>query len=366
MKLSKKKQILLINTPDDDLEDVFPQYGLEELLEYKQRLLDIDAHIESVQNTNYQKLLEKRINKMEDKLVLQQQVVEIALDISTIKKIYKIRKSKKKKISASIVIMLSDWHYDSLIYPERINFLNKTTPKIMDKRINKCYSNTMRLCHMALVDVDIDRIIIHLGGDFITGNIHTENAENTAMRPMEAIKVVFDRIAAGVEMFANEFGEKLLVICNFGNHARISSRIHFSSEAHNSMEWLAYHQLQKMYPQVKMMIGDSPYDYLDIYGKTIRWTHGQHIAQYRGGVGGLYPALKRNLPRLDQGRFADLTCMGHWHQYIRDTNWLCNGSLIGYDNYAMAKGFPYSPPVQRFFLFLSNGMVAGEYPILVE
>lgn len=366
IRLSKKNQVLLLNTPDEDIEDVFPKYDKEELLEYKRRLEDLDEHIKNIQKENYHKHLEKRLKKMEDLLVQKQHMLEIALDItSQPKERYKVKKTRKKKRQAAIFIMWSDWHYEELVLPERVNGLNKTTPKIMDKRINKCYHNSMRLAKMALNDVDIVKVVIHIGGDMISGNLHTADNDNFAMLPGNAIKTVYERIAAGIEMFANEFGNKLLVVASYGNHARITQKI-TSSENHNSLEWMYNHELKKYYPDIKIIVSDGAYEYVDFFGKTVRFTHGHHVANYRSGVGGLYVPIKRNLPRIDKGIPADLTIMGHYHQYIRDINWLCNSSLIGFNTWAMQKGFPFTIPCQRFFLYLSNGIVAGEYPILVE
>jgi hypothetical protein len=47
---------------------------------------------------------------------------------------------------------------------------------------------------------------------------------------------------------------------------------------------------------------------------------------------------------------ADLDLFGHWHQYQQNRHWLCNGSLIGYNAYALSIKASFEPPTQTYFL----------------
>ena len=67
------------------------------------------------------------------------------------------------------------------------------------------------------------------------------------------------------------------------------------------------------------------------------------LAQMRAGI---TVPLFRAMGRWEKTKHADLTCMGHWHQRYCLPDVMVNGSLIGYDAYAMGGGFPHEPPVQ--------------------
>jgi predicted phosphodiesterase len=89
---------------------------------------------------------------------------------------------------------------------------------------------------------------------------------------------------------------------------------------------------------------------VEIYGLKIGFIHGHHGFRYLDGVGGLYiPARKYIMRKFSKANYY-LICMGHHHQYLQDTMFLCNGSMIGYDQYADSCGFPFDIPKQTFFL----------------
>jgi hypothetical protein len=69
---------------------------------------------------------------------------------------------------------------------------------------------------------------------------------------------------------------------------------------------------------------------LQIYDVTVRFHHG-HSIRYAGGVGGIYIPTNKAIAQWNKGRHADLDVFGHFHQLRDGGNFICNGSLIGYN-----------------------------------
>ena len=102
--------------------------------------------------------------------------------------------------------------------------------------------------------------------------------------------------------------------------------------------------------RIKFIIPRSQHYYLEVYGKTIRFMHGHNI-RYYGGVGGITVPLNKAIAQWDKLQRADLAVLGHFHQFLDGGRWLVNGSLIGYNAFALANKFEYEPPKQAFFLW---------------
>ena len=102
-----------------------------------------------------------------------------------------------------------------------------------------------------------------------------------------------------------------------------------------------------------------------MYDYTVRFTHGDQVG-YSGGVGGVTIPLNKKIANWDVGRKADVTCIGHFHQYMSLPHAVINGSLIGYGPYAVSIGAKFEQPQQSFFLIDSRRGKTASYPIWVE
>lgn len=118
-------------------------------------------------------------------------------------------------------------------------------------------------------------------------------------------------------------------------------------------------------PRLKFVMPTSEFTFLDdVYSKTIRFLHGDAF-NYNGGIGGITIPMLRSVPRWDSVKSADLTCMGHWHQRICLPNLLVNGSLIGYNSFAMSKGFSFESPSQSMRMLDSKRWTGADIPLYV-
>jgi len=279
-----------------------------------------------------------------------------------------IRPSAPKGTSEAVaVVVASDWHIEESVGPE-VGSLNTFSLEIARTRAEKFFIKAHRLTNLLAQDVKIDTMVLALLGDFITGNIHgEENAEKNGTTPTHAIVHAQNWIAAGIEFLLANSTRNLVIPCHSGNHARTTQKTRFGAENGHSLEFLMFHHLAAYFrsePRVQFIIPEGPHSYLDIYGQTIRFHHG-HMVKYGGGVGGLFIPTYRAISQWNKGRHADLDVFGHFHQTKDGGNFLCNGSLIGYNAFALAIKADYEKPRQTLFLMDKKRGRTCTWPILL-
>ena len=117
--------------------------------------------------------------------------------------------------------------------------------------------------------------------------------------------------------------------------------------------------------RVKFVLQEGYHIYLKVYDKMIRFHHGHNI-KYQGGVGGLSIPLNKAISQWDKAVRADLSVCGHWHQRKDFGNAMVNGSLIGYNAYAVSIKADYEKPQQTFFLLDRDRGKTIVAPILLD
>jgi hypothetical protein len=103
-------------------------------------------------------------------------------------------------------------------------------------------------------------------------------------------------------------------------------------------------------PRVKFIISESYHTWVTIQGRPVRFHHGDGM-QYHGGVGGLYIPVNKAIAAWNKTQVASFDFFGHFHTWCHDNLWASNGSLVGYNAYALANKIPYQPPWQTFAVF---------------
>lgn len=253
---------------------------------------------------------------------------------------------------ATAFVLASDFHIEELVRAESVNGLNQYTLEIAEKRVTQFFQNTLKLVQKEQCATKIDTLVIALLGDIISGNIHEELLENCQLRPIEAIIMAENLIISGINYLLKNSNLKLIIPCHCGNHTRINKKLHIATEPGNSLETFMYHHLAGYYKnnnRVKFLISTGYLSYLEVYGFTVCFQHG-HAIRYAGGIGGLTIGTNKAIAQWERLRHADLYCFGHYHQLFDGGNFICNGSLIGYNAFAMFIKAGFEKPKQCFFL----------------
>lgn len=327
--------------------------------------MDIGKKISKRVKKDKVKQLEKYSKQLENQLIMKEKELEAALVLKDINHDYEIKSTKNGgKLTATAFIVFSDWHIDEIVNPKTVNYLNEFNLDIADLRINCAINNSIRLLRITEKDVKLDKVVICLLGDFVSGSIHEELLANTSLRPLEAIMWVTERLHAGIKTIKDLYPD-LLVVCCYGNHSRISAKIFHSVESGMSMEFMMYHMLKQMSPEIDFQVADGYHSYIGVYDKVIRMSHG-HAIRYFGGIGNIFPSAYKAISQWNKSKRADLDIWGHLHSTKCGQIFMQNGSLIGYNAYALKGKFDFEVPVQKFFLYLSNGMISMDSPIILD
>lgn len=267
-----------------------------------------------------------------------------------------IRKREKKtgQRECTAVVLCSDWHVEESVFPEQINGRNEYTPEIAQARVRNMVTGIRWLLEMYKSKMAIRDLVLWLGGDLITGFIHEELQETNAYTPIEASMFLQELIANDLiqPLLDNTDLERIIIPCSYGNHGRMKKRKQFKNASKQSYEWMVYHALKHRFrdePRLEFHIANGAHVYLNVYNKTMRFHHGDDV-KYGGGVGGIMIPINKAIDRWNDYIPADITCIGHFHQYMSLPYAVTNGSLIGYNEFALAIKAKYEPPQQAFFL----------------
>lgn len=300
---------------------------------------------------------QKEVSKKYDYILAENDKLQKELDASLALKqgldpvVYDYKPLSKDTESVAVVLM-SDWHIEETVKPETVNGLNTFTLPIARRRVEQLFQTTLRLVEIEQHASKIDTLVMALLGDFISGNIHDELLETCSLSPIEAMIEVENMILGGIQYVLDNSQLDLIIPCHVGNHTRITKRVHIATEAGNSLETIMYHHIKNHFannPRVKVLISPAYLSYVDLWGYTICFSHG-HAIKYGGGVGGLTIPLKKAVSQWQKTRKADLYCIGHWHQLLDIGEAVVNGSLIGYNAFAMFIKAEYERPKQAFFV----------------
>lgn len=246
----------------------------------------------------------------------------------------------------------SDWHIEETVDPKTVNGMNRYTVEIAKKRAEQFFQHTLKLVKKESGAVKINTLVLGLLGDFISGNIHEELLENCSLPPIEAVIVAENILISGIEFLLKNSELHLIIPCHSGNHARITKKVHVSTERGNSLEYFMYNHMRNYFrknPRVEFRIAEGYLSYFDCYGYSICFHHG-HAVKYGGGVGGLTIPTKKAIAQWQRLRHADLHVFGHWHQFMDGGNFIVNGSMIGHNAFATFIKAEYERPKQAFFL----------------
>jgi hypothetical protein len=281
-------------------------------------------------------------------------------------------RSTKELDTGVPTLMCSDWHWAEVIEPECIGGVNKYNLEIAKKRVRTLIDGTISLLfdHMAIPTYP--GIVLALGGDMVSGDIHDELAATNDVPLIPAVLDLLDTLIWVITTLADKFGA-VFVPCVTGNHGRNTEKIRNKGRHHTSFDWMLYCLLERHFindPRVTFHIPEGPDAYYRIYGRRYLLTHGD---QFRGGdgvIGCLGPIIRgdhRKRSRNGQIDMAyDTMILGHWHQLIQMQRLIVNGSLCGYNEYAYNNNFGFEIPKQALWITHPTRGITFSMPVHVE
>lgn len=268
-------------------------------------------------------------------------------------------KSKKEQRVTVPIVQLSDWHIDEVVKSKSVLGLNEYNPEVAQKRVDTLFVKMCKLIEHHQENYDITEAVIALQGDFIGGWIHDELMQTNSESPLNAIRTVRNMILSGFKYVQEHLDvDKIHVVCISGNHSRNTRKIQFANFNDVSLEYGMYKDMEEISGQIgldkfEFIIPAAEMTVVEMLGKRMLFAHG-HEFKYAGGIGGIYPSMLRWFSKVAKVFRLDIAFIGHWHQSIFTQQCVVNGSLKGYDAYAMGKGIDFQPPSQNLTLLDSK------------
>ena len=88
-----------------------------------------------------------------------------------------IKSSPAKGAPGVPTLFLSDFHYGEVVNPKAVDGLNLYNKEIAKKRLKSTVETAIDLCTNHMVNPKYPGIVVPLGGDMMSGNIHEELTE---------------------------------------------------------------------------------------------------------------------------------------------------------------------------------------------
>ena len=270
---------------------------------------------------------------------------------------YEFKFNKRKAGTRYAVALFSDAHIEETVKSASVMGLNEYNVKIAKERIEKYFANLVSCLNTDKVEY----LLFASLGDTISGFIHEELSQTNELTPLEATFEAQNLIYNGLKYICDNTELKRIKFVGIvGNHSRVTNKIQHSNGYKMSYEWLMYKNIQKQaeleglpiefdIPESEMAIEDTS------DGKRFLFIHGFQIkGSGNSTVCGMYPSLGRLSLKYGKVYKQDKIYLGHFHSCISIPNAVVNGSIIGYNSYALTNGFAYEEPAQMYELYDTN------------
>lgn len=260
--------------------------------------------------------------------------------------------------SAVVGCLITDMHYGEVIDPEEVMGLNAFNPEIAERRMRTYFDAVCAIGPRWASDSNLLGVIVVIGGDLISGDIHEELRITNSLTSIEQVRGAVSVLTAGLTQLANEFG-KVFVATVAGNHGRQTHKPTAKLYARLNYDTLICQMVQDALgadTRITFQIATGRDNSFPIFNRTVFVNHGDGLGT-AGGMGFAGPLLpivrgtkKVEAQQARAGRRPDLILHGHYHHSANPGPVLSNGSVPGYSEYGNGLRAAIEPPQQWAFL----------------
>lgn len=319
----------------------------------------------------------KQIDTLHAKLLTEDRVKEMILGLKEREPKPPVWASKPITKGAPGIPMTiwSDFHWGEVVDKKQVHGLNSFNMPIARQRLHTLVDKTISLCFDHMVNPKYPGIVLMLGGDMVSGDIHDE-LEITNEVPAGPVLIdLLENLIAGVDKFIASFG-KVWIVGVAGNHGRTNKKPRFKNRQYTNYDWMIYQLLKTHYKadsRVSFLIPDGADAMFNVYNTKFLLTHGDNLGVNGGdGIIGLIGPVMRGDFKIRNAQSAigmpyDVLVLGHWHTYMPTPKIIINGSLKGFDEYAHLKlrAKPERPIQALWFVHPENG-ITNHWPIYCD
>lgn len=270
--------------------------------------------------------------------------------------VYNFKPFSTKKGHRYAVALFSDAHIEETVLPESVNFLNEYNIQIAEQRIENYFRN-LAAC---LAQDDVNELIFASLGDTISGYIHQELEQTNQLSPLEATLKAQSLIYSGLKYLCENEQlpnlKKIRFIGIVGNHSRVTKKIQHNNGYKMSYEWMMYQNIKKQCEitnlPIEFYIPESELAIVNtVDNKTFIFAHGFQIKGGTGNICGIYPALNRLCLKYSKIFKQDRIFIGHFHSTVNTPHAVVNGSIIGYNAFALSNGLEAERPKMQYICY---------------
>lgn len=372
----------LLDTPEGFYSRVFPELTIRWLRLYK-KLLRAERPAETIA-VSLGALKEKREVRVQQaayeealkRIVDLEQQVEVLAGLEDnppaklLKRSPKILRNKEVLKESALVTMLSDWHCAEEIMPEKVHGRNRFNLDVCRDRVATVVDSIIKLWRGQREQAKCTKLVVCIGGDICNGELREEAVATNLLGPIDEVLFAQGLLVTGINRLLDAIGPKVELILPivYGNHGRLTHKLQYKRLRETSVEYMLALNLHSVFHtagNVEMVIAHGSQAIVDLFGYKVRFHHGNSF-NYNKGIGGVEVPARRGIARWNKSIPCELDVFGHFHQFGAPRGMLMNGSLCGYNEYALAMGFEEEPPLQGATLIDSRHGRRGSWPLLCE
>ncbi len=280
-------------------------------------------------------------------------------------------RAKTSARRAILTTILSDSHFDEVVNPDEIGGVNAYDRDIATLRLRRYFEQLVFLGREYMSGVSIDGVVLMLGGDLLSGDIHEELTQTNEDTMLGSVLYWTEQVSAGIDMLAEEYGDIFCPVV-VGNHGRRTRKNRSKLRAKDNFDWLFGQMVARDFKDredVTFQIPEAAHVHFDVYDTTYRLEHGDSARGGGGWIGAIGPVMKREqkvrtATQAMEQEF-DHMVIGHWHQLSWLSGVTVNGSNKGYDEYASTEGFGFEEPKQGAWLTTPEKGITLQGPVFV-
>lgn len=283
--------------------------------------------------------------------------------------------AKSKKRNRSVLSMLfSDLHMGEVIDPDEIMGLNAYNPTIAAARVKRFFAAAVEIGPRWAADTVVEGILLNLGGDIVSGDIHEELRITNALTAHEQVRESVSLIIAGIKLLLKVY-KRVHVASVPGNHGRTTFKPTAKLYSRLSYDTLVAQMVADHFrddKRVTFQITVSNDAIIPVLGYTAFLTHGDKMGT-GGGQGFAGPMLpivrgtkKVEAQQARAGRRPDIIMHGHYHHSGNPGPVFSNGAFPGYSEYGNGLRASLELPQQWFFLIHETWGVRERCEIKLE
>lgn len=227
----------------------------------------------------------------------------------------------------------SDWHAGEVVTPQEVGGTNEFNTAVLNVRVKRLVDQIIDVCFNKMTHTSYPGIVVCLGGDMISGDIHEELAVTNDRYTLQTLHDLLDVLIAAITKLADRFGNVFLP-CVPGNHGRSTKKPRAKGRAFTSYEWHLYCLLERYFQgdkRIRFYIPPETDAHFTVSNHRFLLTHGDALG-VKGGdgiIGAIGPIMRGKVKVSNAeshiGRSFDTILMGHWHQYIALMGCIVNG-----------------------------------------